>query len=126
MTRETIGAEGADAPGEADAPVFDTLVQMTLNAFERSGLDPETYLLTRIAALVAMGAAPASYLLNVGAADEIGVPVEKIRGTLVAVAPVVGSARVVTAARGIGDAFGLPLLPGSALPGEGEEEGVVT
>ncbi|WP_328341618.1 hypothetical protein [Streptomyces violaceus] len=27
---------------------------MTMNAFERSGLDPETYLLTRIAALVAM------------------------------------------------------------------------
>ena len=52
---------------------------MTLNAFERSGLDPETYLLTRIAALVAMSASPASYLLNVGAADEIGVPVEKIR-----------------------------------------------
>ncbi|MEJ8670153.1 hypothetical protein WKI71_22255 [Streptomyces sp. MS1.AVA.1] len=87
MTRETIGAEGADAPGEAEAPVFDTLVQMTLNAFERSGLDPETYLLTRIAALVAMSASPASYLLNVGAADEIGVPVEKIRGTLVAIAP---------------------------------------
>ncbi|MEU2747536.1 carboxymuconolactone decarboxylase family protein [Streptomyces collinus] len=121
MTRETIGAEGADAPGEASAPVFDTLVQMTLNAFERSGLDSETYLLTRIAALVAMSASPTSYLLNVGAADEIGVPVEKIRGTLVAIAPVVGSARVVTAARGIQDAFGLPLLPG-----EGEEEGAVT
>jgi alkylhydroperoxidase/carboxymuconolactone decarboxylase family protein YurZ len=121
MAGETIGAAGAGAPREAEAPVFDTLVQMTMNAFERSGLDPETYLLTRIAALVAMGASPASYLLNVGAADEIGVPVEKIRGTLVAIAPVVGSARVVTAARGISDAFGLPLLPG-----EGEEEGAVT
>ncbi|MEU3255716.1 carboxymuconolactone decarboxylase family protein [Streptomyces sp. NPDC006997] len=123
MTRETTrAAEGADAPGEADAPVFDTLVQMTLNAFERSGLDPQTYLLTRIAALVAMSASPASYLLNVGAADQIGVPVEEIRGTLVAIAPVVGSARVVTAARGIEDAFGLSLLPG----GEGEEEGAAT
>jgi len=121
MAEKTRGADGAGAPGEADTPVFDTLVEMTLNAFERSGLDPETYLLTRIAALVATGASPASYLLNVGAAGEIGVPLEKIQGTLVAIAPVVGSARVVTAARGIGEAFGLPLLPGG-----GEEEGAVT
>ncbi|GGV06630.1 hypothetical protein GCM10010275_53370 [Streptomyces litmocidini] len=108
-------------PDESETPLLDTLVQMTLNAFERSGLDPETYLLTRIAALVAMGASPASYLLNVGAADDIGVPPEKIRGTLVAIAPVVGTARVVTAAGGIDEAFGLRLLPGG-----GEEEGAVT
>lgn len=120
MAGKTAGAPDDSAPGEADAPVFDTLVQMTLNAFERSGLDPETYLLTRIAALVAMGAAPASYLLNIGAAEEIGVSPERIRGTLVAVAPVVGSARVVTAARGLGEAFGLALLPDG-----GEEEGAV-
>ncbi|MGW3094366.1 carboxymuconolactone decarboxylase family protein [Streptomyces sp. NPDC001102] len=121
MTGKAAGTPDVGALGEADAPVFDTLVQMTLNAFERSGLDPETYLLTRIAALVAMGAAPASYLLNVGAADEIGVAPERIRGTLVAIAPVVGSARVVMAARGIGEAFGLDLLPDA-----GEEEGAVT
>jgi alkylhydroperoxidase/carboxymuconolactone decarboxylase family protein YurZ len=63
----------------------------------------------RIAALVAMDAAPASYLLNIGAAKELGVPPEKIRDTLAAIAPVVGSARVVSAARSIGEAFGLPL-----------------
>ncbi|MCH0540847.1 carboxymuconolactone decarboxylase family protein [Streptomyces sp. MUM 203J] len=117
MTGTTTGARGDGAPDGTDTPVFDTLVQMTLDAFERSGLDQDTYLLTRIAALVALGASPASYLINVGAAAEIGVPLEKIRGTLVAVAPVVGSARVVTAARGIEEAFGLALLPG------GEEEG---
>ncbi|MFI6655276.1 carboxymuconolactone decarboxylase family protein [Streptomyces sp. NPDC050523] len=122
MAEKAIGAEGVDAPAEADTPVFDTLVQMTLNAFERSGLDPETYLLARIAALVAMDASPASYLLNIGTAEEIGVTPERIRGTLVAIAPVVGSARVVSAARGIGEAFGLPLLPGGAE----EQEGAVT
>ncbi|MFI0510784.1 carboxymuconolactone decarboxylase family protein [Streptomyces sp. WSLK1-5] len=121
MAETTSGAQDVGTPGEAEAPVFDTLVQMTMNAFERSGLDPETYLLTRIAALVAMGAAPASYLLNIGAADEAGVDPERIRGTLVAIAPVVGSARVVSAARGIGQAFGLALLPDG-----GEEEGAVT
>ncbi|MEV4429596.1 carboxymuconolactone decarboxylase family protein [Streptomyces sp. R-07] len=121
MAGNSVGAEGMHAPDESDAPVFDTLVQMTLNAFERSGLDPETYLLTRIAALVALGASPASYLLNVGAADDIGVPLERIQGTLVAIAPVVGTARVVTAAGGMGEAFGLRLLPGG-----GDEEGAVT
>ncbi|MFC8428287.1 carboxymuconolactone decarboxylase family protein [Streptomyces sp. NPDC057253] len=111
MVEETNRPDGGGVPGAADTPVFDTLVEMTQNAFERSGLPPETYLLTRIAALVATGASPASYLLNVAAADDIGVPLEKIQGTLVAIAPVVGSARVVTAALGIGEAFGLPLLP---------------
>lgn len=115
MSEKTSGPDGAGAAG---TPVFETLVEMTLNAFERSGLTPETYLLTRIAALVATGASPTSYLLNVGAADDIGVPLEKIQGTLVAIAPVVGSARVVTAARGISEAFGVPLLPGAG-GGEG-------
>lgn len=83
---------------QGNRPVLETLAQMTLDTLERSGLDAETYALVRIAALVAMDAAPVSYLLNIGAASEIGVPLEKIQGTLVAVAPVVGSARVVSAA----------------------------
>ncbi|MEV3933933.1 MULTISPECIES: hypothetical protein [unclassified Streptomyces] len=48
-------------------------------------------------------------------------PWERIQGTLVAVAPVVGSAPVVPAARSIVEAFGLPMLPDG-----GEEEGAVT
>ncbi|MFJ2153042.1 carboxymuconolactone decarboxylase family protein [Streptomyces microflavus] len=121
MADEPIGADGVSALAGADASVFETLVQMTLDTFERSGLDAETYLLTRVAALVAMDASPASYLLNLGAAEKLGVPWERIQGTLVAVAPVVGSARVVSAARSIGEAFGLPLLPDG-----GKEEGAVT
>lgn len=86
------------AMAQGNRPVLETLAQMTVNTLERSGLDAETYALVRIAALVAMDAAPVSYLLNIGAASEIGVPLEKIQGTLVAVAPVVGSARIVSAA----------------------------
>lgn len=98
--------DGFGALAEADAPVFEELVQMTLNTLERSGLDPEEYILARIAALVALDAAPASYLLNIGAADMAGVPLERVQGTLVAIAPVVGSARVVSAAGKIIEAFG--------------------
>ncbi|WP_328980161.1 carboxymuconolactone decarboxylase family protein [Streptomyces canus] len=115
MAKQETGAGGVAAIAEADAPVFETLVQMTLDTFERSGLDQETYLLARIAALVAMDASAPSYLLNIGTAAEVGVPLEKIQGTLVAIAPVVGSARIVSAARAIGEAFGLE------LPGEKEQ-----
>ncbi|MDX3801667.1 carboxymuconolactone decarboxylase family protein [Streptomyces sp. AK04-3B] len=115
MAEQATGASGVAALAEADAPVFETLVQMTLDTFERSGLDQETYLLARIAALVAMDASAPSYLLNIGTAAEAGVSLEKIQGTLVAIAPVVGSARVVSAARAIGDAFGLE------LPGDKEQ-----
>jgi 4-carboxymuconolactone decarboxylase len=102
MRKENIGALA-----EGDVPVLETLAQMTVNTLERSGLDAETYMLVRLAALVAMDAAPVSYLVNIGAAAKIGMPPEKVQGMLVAIAPVVGSARVVSAASKIARALGL-------------------
>ena len=84
-----------------DAPVLETLLEMNLDAAERSGLDAETYLLVRLSALVAMGAAPVSYLITLGAAADSGLTVEKMQAVLVAIAPVVGSARVTAAAGAI-------------------------
>jgi 4-carboxymuconolactone decarboxylase len=40
---------------------------MTVGSIEVSTLDAETLMLVRIAALVAVDAPPASYLLNIGA-----------------------------------------------------------
>ena len=74
---------------------------MNLDAAERSGLDSETYLLVRLAALVAMDAAPVSYLITLGAAADTGLTVEQMQAVLVAIAPVVGSARVTAAAGAI-------------------------
>jgi len=68
-------------------PVLETLGQMTVNILERSGLDLETCALLRIAALVAMDAAPVSYLLNVALASEVGIALEKVHGTLVDIGP---------------------------------------
>lgn len=93
MSSDPISVEGLE-----DTPVLDTIVKMHEGTHERSGLDEETYMLVRIAALVATDAAPVSYLVNLGAADEVGVDSDKITGTLIAVAPVVGSARVASAA----------------------------
>ena len=92
-------ALGRIAAGEA--PVLETLLEMNLDAAERSGLDPDTYLVARLAALVAMGAAPASYLITFGAGADSGLTVEKVQAVLVAIAPVVGSARVTAAAGAI-------------------------
>lgn len=84
-----------------DAPVLETLLAMNIDAAERSGLDADTYLLVRLAALVAMDAAPASYLITLGAAADTGLTVETIQSVMVAIAPVVGSARVTAAAGAI-------------------------
>jgi len=51
----------------------------------------------RIAALVALDAAPASYLLNLGAAADIGIGEDEVRGVLAAIAPIVGTARIASA-----------------------------
>src|SRR5689334_23154979 len=98
MTTEVPEVNNLNALAEGDAPVLETLAQMTMDTLERSGLDVKTYMLVRIAALVGMDAAPASYLMNLAVGSDVGVSVRDIQGTLVAVAPVVGSARVVSAA----------------------------
>jgi alkylhydroperoxidase/carboxymuconolactone decarboxylase family protein YurZ len=84
-----------------DAPVLETLLAMNLDALERSGLDAETYLLVRLAALVAIDAPPVSYAITIGAAEETGLTVEKAQAVLIAIAPVVGTARVTAAAGAI-------------------------
>src|SRR6478672_2791950 len=51
-----------------DTPVLDLLAEMTAASIVASSLDAETLALVRIAALVAVDAPPASYLLNLEAA----------------------------------------------------------
>ena len=58
---------------EVNTPVLDTLVNMNEGVAERSGLDDETFMLVRIAALASTGAPPASYLVNLGVASDLGV-----------------------------------------------------
>jgi len=89
----------------SDTPVLDLLASMTADSIAASSLDPATLGLVRIAALVAVDAPPVSYLLNLAAAGEIGIDVEQVRGVLAAVAPIVGTARVVSATGKIADAL---------------------
>jgi alkylhydroperoxidase/carboxymuconolactone decarboxylase family protein YurZ len=97
------------ASGNAETPVLDLLASMTADAVEASSLDPEKLMLVRIAALVATDAPPLSYALNLGAADDLDIDVEEIRGILTAIAPIVGTPRVVAATGNIVRALGIAL-----------------
>lgn len=71
-----------------------------------SELDARSHALARIAALVAVDAAPPSYMASVELGLEAGLAREDIVGVLVAVMPVVGVARVVSAAPKLSLALG--------------------
>jgi len=92
-----------------DTPVLDLLAGMNADAIEASSLDPKSLMLVRIAALVAMDAPPASYLLNLEVAGEVEVDAEDVQGVLAAVAPIVGTPRVVSAAGKMVRALGIKL-----------------
>jgi hypothetical protein len=81
----------------ADTPVLDVLAGMTAVSLEKTSLDADEVMLVRIAALVAADAPPSSYLLNLGAAAELDIDVDKVRGIFAAIAPIVGTARIATA-----------------------------
>jgi len=76
---------------------------------ETSGLDPRSFAIAKIAALIALDAPPASYQWQVENAVAAGVSPKDILGVLFAVAPQVGGPRVVAAAPEIMLALGLPL-----------------
>ena len=92
-----------------ETPVVDLLTRMTVDSAESSTLDDESLAIARIAALIAADAPAASYLLNLGAAADLGLDADQVQATLVAVAPIVGTARVVSAAGAIGDALGFAI-----------------
>ena len=93
----------------ADTPVLDTLADMTVASVEHSSLALRELMLARIAALIAVDAPPASYLANAEAAAESGVTADDIQQVMIAVAPVVGTARVVSAGGKILRALGLAI-----------------
>jgi hypothetical protein len=89
--------EGGFMSEMTDTPVLDLLASMTADSLEVTTLDAETAMLTRLAALVAVDAPPASYVLNLGAASELDIDLDQVRGVLTAVAPIVGTAKVASA-----------------------------
>jgi alkylhydroperoxidase/carboxymuconolactone decarboxylase family protein YurZ len=94
----------------SDTPVLDTVLAMTAESVARSDLDDNSLLTARIAALVAVDAPVGSYLMHLGPAMDAGVTIEQVQAILVAVAPVVGTPRTVSAARKISEAVGVAIV----------------
>ena len=78
----------------------------------KSGLDPRTFALVKVAALMALDAPPASYLFQVGTALEAGVTPQDLIGVLHAIAPQIGGPKVVAAAPELMVTFGLTFPDG--------------
>jgi alkylhydroperoxidase/carboxymuconolactone decarboxylase family protein YurZ len=91
---------------DEETPVLDTLAAMTAVSLEASDLDNRELMLVRIAALAAVDAPAISYLMNAGAAVDSGITLEDVQGMLVAIAPIVGTARVASASAKIAEALG--------------------
>ncbi|WP_406376056.1 carboxymuconolactone decarboxylase family protein [Streptomyces sp. NBC_00647] len=98
----------------SETPVLDTLAAMTVDSLERCGLPPDTLILTRIAALAASDAPPISYLAHIAPAIEAGLTIAEVQDVLVAIAPIVGTARVMTAAGHITEALGVAITVADA------------
>src|SRR4051794_26844321 len=84
-------------PEQTETPVLDLVAGMTALSLEATSLDARDVMLARIAALVACDAPPLSYGLNLGAAADLDVTPDEIRGVFAAIAPIVGTARITTA-----------------------------
>jgi alkylhydroperoxidase/carboxymuconolactone decarboxylase family protein YurZ len=107
----------------SDTPIRDLLGDMTAASLEASTLDTQSLMLVRIAALVAVDAPPASYLLNLGVASDVGVNVDQVTGVLSAIAPIVGGPRIVAATGNIARALGFAIeLAEAELEAEAEED----
>ena len=105
-----------------ETPVLDTLADMTAASLARNTLAPRELMLVRIAALVAVDAAPASYLMNAEAAQEMGVTADDIQGVMIGIAPVVGAPRVVSAAGKILRALGLAIAVAESELADSDDE----
>lgn len=94
---------------KGEAPVLEVLADINAASLERTELDPATLILVRLAALAAVDAPPMSYMVHLGPAAEAGVTLEKAQDVLVAIAPIVGTPRTMSAATKMVEALGLAI-----------------
>jgi 4-carboxymuconolactone decarboxylase len=96
-----------------DEKSIESALGIRLGGVDTAGVDPRTCALVRIGALLATGADQPAYEWAVGTALNAGATVEDIIGVVIAVAPSIGVARVVSAAPALALALGYDV--GAAL-----------
>ena len=104
-----------------DEDFLESVLGMGHDTVEVSRLDKKTHALVRLGAALAIDAAPSSYQSTIELALAAGAQVDEIVGTLIAVAPTVGTARVVSAAPELGLALGYDVEEALEQP-EGDEQ----
>jgi len=89
-----------------DDRYIDSLLRADQDEVSLAGMDARSHALARIGALIALDAGPPAFMASVEAALHANVSEEEIVGTLIAVLPIVGVPRVVSAASNLGLALG--------------------
>ena len=96
----------------ADDAFYETLLARDSSNVAESHLDDKTHALVRIGALVAVDAAPPGYMWAVETARRRGASEDEIVGCLIAALPVLGVARIVSAAPKLALALGYDVSSG--------------
>jgi alkylhydroperoxidase/carboxymuconolactone decarboxylase family protein YurZ len=73
------------------------VARLNEGVFESCGLDMRTFVLVRLAAMAAMGGSDTGFEAQQEIADAMDVDAREMLGTLVAIAPVIGTARFLNA-----------------------------
>jgi 4-carboxymuconolactone decarboxylase len=89
-----------------DDRYIDSLLRADRDEALLAGMDCRSHALARIGALIALDAGPPAFMSSVEDALNAGVSPDEIVGTLIAVLPIVGVPRVVSAASNLGLALG--------------------
>ena len=96
----------------SDDAYFDGILGNDRKNLAESCLDEKTHALVRLAGLIAIDAAPPSYMWTVESAFAYGATNDEIVGTLIAVVPAIGSCRAVSAAPKLSLALGYDVAAG--------------
>lgn len=92
-----------------DAPVMEALVDINAASLARTELDPRALMLVRLAALAAVDAPVSSYLAHIGPSADVGLTAADAEDVLVAIAPIIGTPHVASAAVKLVEALGLAI-----------------
>jgi alkylhydroperoxidase/carboxymuconolactone decarboxylase family protein YurZ len=102
-----------------ETPLLNVLASMSWASMQACSLSPRELMLVRLAALASIGAAPVSYLANAETARDVGITIEDVEAVLIAIAPIAGGARALSAAGNIARALGYEI---STIEARFEEE----
>ena len=106
MTRTARSQQMLRRLAMIDEDLVEDQAGLALGLAEGSSLDPKTAALIRVGAAAAMGAAPVTLEWSTGRARAAGASEDEIADVLLAIAPVTGLGRIVSAAPEVAIALG--------------------